>query len=517
MSDFIGNMLRSVKEFFVEPVPDFGFDKYDDNTAAGDPLFDQAPIAPVALQNQPGHQEAVLRALARAAEVYFLGNVAPLLRNVPGLRWQIKQMQIRETAGNAHVLKEIGELSPSLLSTISKAVLNGLPCAGVIDLSQYYGLSIVPEAESVGRNVEAWACIGQEKIAMQVYFDDDIREIREDISPALPASGTTTTVSVKPDHDFHLRLTDVSGARDIAIERFPAVMGSSPLADIQANGRYVSNRHLVLDWDDVLQCVYLIDRSKHGTYVARGRRLADGQRFNLLGEGEFSLTNLPDAPRCEYWHGKAKGEGTALLPQAMRDAAPSTRAPSPNAEIPLKAFVLARSANRPARAEPDEPENLGQGEEKLFRFKDLGRETAKPTLLTAPDKAAPLAWLQVRNAKGHVDTVAIHSLPFSIGREIDGNGFSIDECFSKVSRTHLRLLELRGTGFYVNNESPRRPGQCNRTVGDKGVAAPQFVWSPQTPGSSKGWCVLGADRLDRESVEVRLVRPAHEGGPTQLH
>lgn len=126
MKQMIGNAIRNVKEFFVEPVPDFGFG--DEAGPLRDPLFDPVSLAPAAMPNQPGNQEAFLNALARAAETYFVVNVAPLVRKVPNLRWQIKQMQIRETADNMHVLTEINKLSPSILNTISKAILRQLPC-----------------------------------------------------------------------------------------------------------------------------------------------------------------------------------------------------------------------------------------------------------------------------------------------------------------------------------------------------------------------------------------------------
>lgn len=499
MKQIIGNAIRNVRELFVTTLPDFGLDMQAQDTQSDDPLFDRRPLAPIATQGQSSNQEAVLNALARAAELYFLGNVAPLLRNVPTLRWQIKQMQIHETTENMHILTELNKLSPSILSAISKAVLSKLPCANAIDLSQYYGLSIVPDGELTGRAIVTWANLGQDRIAMHFHFDDEIFESVEETPKVACPHTPQTAVAAALSESFRLRTIDANGERDIAVASFPAIVGNSPNADIQVCGQYVSSQHLVLNWDNLLQCVYLTDRSKHGTYLKDGRKLADGERANLIGEGNFNLTDQPDAPRFHYWHSVKPGQGTALLPQE----GPTAK------EFPLKAQATDSgvenipTSRRIAATQPGIISSSLPATDQKAAAKTRLIGAARPTMLAEPPKPGPLAWLQVRNAQGKIETVPVNGLPFCIGREISGDGFAIDETFAKVSRMHLRLIEQRGTGFCVNNESPHRLGQCNLTVGEKGTAGKQFVWYPQA--GNGGWCVLGGKKLDTESIEVRLL------------
>lgn len=508
MRPIFGNAIRNVKEFFVQPVPDFGIGSRNQDTGTGGPLFDHVSLSPTAMRSQPSNQEVVLNALARASENYFLGNVAPLLRNVPNLRWQIKQLQIRETTDNMHMLAEINKLSPSILNTISKAVLCKLPCAYAMDMSQYYGLSIVPDSELVGRAVVMWANLGQEKTAMHFYFDDEIFECQEEAQTVSATGISATGYPGEAAQSFHLKLFDDNGARDISITKFPTIVGNSPQADVKVSGQYVSGQHLVLNWDAVLKCVYLTDRSKHGTFLKNGRKLVDGDRVNLLGDGSFKLTNQANAPRFEYWRGAAPGQGTALLPPEVRDAVPNfENNPAGNSEVPANPAHCATKVVQPtissAKSSP-----AGLTHSGLPLSTSTGQVgAAQPTLLTEPAKPVPLAWLQVRDAKKHIETVAIATLPFSIGREFDGDGFRVDEPHVKVSRTHLRLLEQRGKGFGVSNESLQRPGQSNLTYGEKGAESHQFLWTPQTGNSNGGWRVLGSNRLDGECIEVRLLAP----------
>jgi hypothetical protein len=515
MNQTIRNAIRSVKGFFVEPAPDFGFDAPGHGTLAADPLFDQlneptsdrlfdsVALAPTATRNQQSNQEAVLNALARATENYFLANVAPLLRNVPNLRWQIKQTQIRETADNMHLLTELSKLSPSILNAISKAVLCKLPCSHAMDMSQYYGLSIVPDKELIGREVVMWAHLGQDKIAMQFHFDDDIFD-SGDAAPAVAGDNLSAAGIPAGAASFHLRLHDERGARDISLTRFPAIIGSAPTADVQVSGKFVSAQHLVLNWDALLQCVFLVDRSKHGTYMKSGRHLVDGDRVNLLGEGQFKLTDQIDALRFEYWHGAAPGHGTALLPE-VRDAMPYFKKYSPADLVAAAKPVDAAPTASPAAKSP---RAAGMHSAPSAGTRICAPSAAQPTLLADTRSAAqsrPFAWLQVRNAQKQIETVPIATLPFSIGREFDGDGFPVDESYIKVSRTHLRLIEQRGAGFGVSNESLQRPGKRNLTWGEKGTESRQFIWTPQPGNSSGGWRVLGSSCLDGESIEVRLL------------
>ena len=39
----------------------------------------------------------------------------------------------------------------------------------------------------------------------------------------------------------------------------------------------------------------------------------------------------------------------------------------------------------------------------------------------------------------------------------------------------------------------------------KGAESRQFVWTPQPRDSDRGWRVLGASRLNEETIEVRLL------------
>ncbi len=543
MKQLFGNALRSMKDFFTEPAGDFRFDSLGQNESAADPLFDLAALEPGALQSPVSHQAAILNALARATENYFLTNIAPLLRNVENLRWQIKQIRLHESSANRHFLTEINTLSPAILYTVSKAILLKLPCSHAMDMTHYYGLGIVADSDLPGRNIVTWASIGQDKVALHFSFDDEIIEcppampLPVDIAIAQaanaidPASGVESKLTPELTSEFasgfHLRLTDAEGTHDISIRKFPAIAGNSPEADIVVNGPAVSARHLVLQWDNLLQCVYLTDRSRHGTFLNNGRKLSDGERCNLLGDGSFQLTNHTGAPRFDYWYGAAPHRSTALLPPDVCDA--------------LRHFAAHRSdnnssnnnRNRSKPAMPDDPENLPPAPLALsaavavtspaaafsnrpLRAARVERgsrsgattclvSTAQHTLLSDNQKPGPLAWLQVRNAQKKTETIAITALPFHIGREFDGEGFPVDASYTKVSRIHLRLLEQRGNAFGVNNDSSQRPGRSNLTFSEKGAESRQFVWMPQPRNSDRGWRVLGASRIDGESIEVRLL------------
>ena len=487
MKKIFDTALRHMKDYFTEPVMDFQFAHLQPGNASRDPLFDPPEPEPMASQSHPGNQAAVLNALAHATENYFLSNISPLLRNVPHLRWQIKQIQICETADNMQLLKEINQLSPSILHTVSKAILAKLPCAHAMDLSRYYGLCIVPGDDLIGRTAVTWASVGLEKTPMQFYFDDEIIECAEEEIDE-PEQAIQTIA-------FHLNITDQNGTRKVDLTQFPAVIGSGNNAGIQVNGPYVSAQHLVLQWDAVLQCVYLIDRSKHGTYLHNGKKIADGERRNLIGEGYVKLTNQANAPRLEYWYGAAPHQGTALLPS---DVSPRSE-PSPDSTTPIaKAIPPLAAFTRSLRAANPAPSPRRSAPTRLHT-------SAQRTMLTGADQTKPLAWLQVRTANKQIDTVAINALPFSIGREFDGNGFPVDPSCIKVARNHLRLLEQRGNAFGVHNDSLQRPGQSNLTVGVKGAENLKFVWVPHPRNSNSGWRVLGANRLDVESVEVRLI------------
>ncbi len=500
MNQTVRNVFCSIKEFFADPIPDFGFDELGQGALAVDPLFEPVSLVPTATRSQQSNHEVVLNALARATENYFLSNVSPLLRNLPNLRWQIKQTQIRETAGNTHLLAELNKLPPSILNAISRAVLSKLPCSPSMDMSQYYGLSIVPDKELIGREVVMWAHFGSDKIAMQFHFDDDILD-SEEAAPHVAGNRLPEAAMPVGAASFHLRLIDENGARDISLAKLPAVIGSAPSADVQVNGNFVSAQHLVLNWDAMLQCMFLIDRSTHGTYVKSGRRLVDGDRVNLLGDGQFKLTDHINAPRFEYWHGETAGHGTALPPE-VRGAMPKFKKYSP--------ADLARPTDMTSAVVPPAlaPHPAKRHSATSSSTKICPPEPAQPTLLSearVPAHPYPFAWLQVRNAQKQIETVPIAALPFSIGREFDGAGFPIAESYIKVSRMHLRLMEQRGAGFGVSNESLQRPGKSNLTWGEKGPESRQFIWAPQSANSNGGWRVLGSNRLDSESLEVRLL------------
>lgn len=571
MKELLGNTLRSMKNLFVEPIPDFGFDTGSNDTRP-DPLFDPIKVETSAAPIQPSNQEAVLKALAQATENYYTTDIAPLVRKLPSLRYKLKQVQIRETADNMHVLAEFKSLSPAILAELLDAIIDTLPCAQSIDKTDSYGLSIVPDAELAGRAVVMFANVGQSKIAIHFYFGGEM--VRSQPTPAavVPDQAAASEHPADVAGSFHLKLIDRNGARELVIAKFPAMIGSAAKADLPVEGQYVSGQHLLLNWDPELRCVYLTDRSTHGTFMKNGRKLACGERVNLLGDGGFCLTNQADAPRFEFWSGSAPGQGTRLMPPEQCDAAPDpvklkaefparqadiARMPAAEVKPIVKPIVrpivrpeIAAQAQQdvqsipPVTVRPVNPGNLektaipaqnpaqttvppakaatphpaGQPQAGIAPDSQTGRSrAAQPTRLTAPATARPLVWLQVRTAQKRLETWAITALPYTIGREFGGEGFLIDESYLKVSRIHLKILEQLGNGFGVKNESLPRPDEepqrsclTNLTVGEKGAESKQFLWQPQdlgSAGSDGGWRVLGASRLDEESVEVRLLTP----------
>lgn len=511
-------------------------------------LFDDVAIKVNAQPQPTSNLAAVLDALGRAADKHYIDKIDAVYCDFPDYRYYVKQIQIQQTANNAHLLTDVKGLRSAVLNSVSKAILARLSSAPAWDLSKYCGMSIAPAGELAGQAVTVWASVGETDLELNVYFDGDgdfletidttLQENQEPVDQATTVHANAAAIAAAPE--FLMTLTDASGARAIDLPALPAMIGRERDAAILARGQYVSDKHCVLDYDAALKCFFLTDRSRHGTFMQGAERLGNGERINLLGDGFFTLTNAADAPRIDFTYARAEGSGTPLMAASEADyaatfgvgrAAESAVQPATASAPPAAAPVTALSpvapvshtvATPPAVAPTSTAHAAPAGtpaKQMISPWYDRhpvpepgARRAAhistnsQETLLMASSEPKPLAWLEVRNAQKNVTRVEITTLPFVIGRAIEGNGYQVDEAYRKVARHHLGLVEQRGNGvFCIDNASPQRPGTNNLTCGERGAESQMFMWAPRADPSDGGWRVLGASHIDSQSVEVRIL------------
>lgn len=263
--------------------------------------------------------DLVLNALQNATKAYFIRTAKPWLRNAPWKSWKIKNIQIMETSETKASLAEIKKISGHELKAILNKFFSGHPFENLIDTSQFSGLKIVSESglgEYTGVELVTLDCF---KIVLQIYYDDEINSF-EDESPLQATESAAICTTYPVPKNFHIGMIEGSTMRKIYLEDFPAIMGSSPCADICVNQIDVSGQHLTLQWDPLNQCIFLIDSSKNGTYINNQKRLHDGSRFQLTGEGHFQLTKHKNSVHFLYWNGDKSDEEIALLAKSATDS-----------------------------------------------------------------------------------------------------------------------------------------------------------------------------------------------------
>jgi pSer/pThr/pTyr-binding forkhead associated (FHA) protein len=206
-------------------------------------------------------------------------------------------------------------------------------------------------------------------------------------------------------------------AREIALDTFPAVLGSSPEADTLISGHFVSARQCTLDWDG--ERMWLEDHSTNGTWVD-GRRLKRGSR-----------TAVNDGMVISF--GQEAGDADYAR------------------------FPLLRVRFSPLSREHRITPVVGSRSTPVIR-----KET--PILL---EKTA----LAVLHAGATGTQIRILKVPFTIGRASDQD-YIVAEANEGVSREHLIIREVTETGALAINNAINKNGTYT-----KGVALPhEFEW-----------------------------------------
>lgn len=264
--------------------------------------------------------DLVLNALQDATKAYYIRTVKPWLQNAPCKIWKIKNIQIVETSEVRASLAEIKKISESALTLKVNNFFSRHPFENSVDTSEFAGLKIVTEGglgEYTGVEFIPLDC---SQVKLQIYYDDEINSCENKSvleSRGLAANYMTYAVPA----NFQLGMIEGTILRKIFLEEFPVVMGSSPCADICVNQEDVSGQHVTLQWDPINQCIFLMDSSKHGTYINSEHRLRDGSRFHLTGEGHFRLTKHKDSVHFLYWNDVKSDEDLILLAKSAIDSA----------------------------------------------------------------------------------------------------------------------------------------------------------------------------------------------------
>jgi pSer/pThr/pTyr-binding forkhead associated (FHA) protein len=209
----------------------------------------------------------------------------------------------------------------------------------------------------------------------------------------------------------------VEEGREITLDSFPAVLGSSPEADTLISGHYASARQCTLDWDG--EHMWLEDHSTNGTWID-AQRLKRGSR-TLVSDG-MVISFGREAGAADY------------------------------ARFPLLRVRLS-SLSRERRITPIA----------ASRGTPVTRKET-PILL---EKTA----LAVLHAGTTGTQIRILKVPFTIGRGSDQD-YIVAEANEGVSREHLIIREVTETGALTINKAINKNGTYA-----KGVALPQeFEW-----------------------------------------
>ena len=216
------------------------------------------------------------------------------------------------------------------------------------------------------------------------------------------------------------------GARDVEIEHFPAVLGSSVHADVEISGYYVSARHCTLHWEG--QQLWLADHSKNGTWID-GERIHRGSRVALANGAVLGF-------------GRDRGD-------ADHDRYPA-----------LQAHLMRKPVAPGASATPVPPSSSTP----------VAPGLANSNSIQVPGENAPLAVLAIFDATGS-PKYDVLKLPFTIGRG-SAQDYVVPDANQGVSREHLVIESIDHAGAVTLNRAVTRNGSF---AGSRALPE-RFVW-----------------------------------------
>jgi pSer/pThr/pTyr-binding forkhead associated (FHA) protein len=218
-------------------------------------------------------------------------------------------------------------------------------------------------------------------------------------------------------HDGNVSSREGADAREVTLDSFPAVLGTSSETDVVVAGHYVSARQCTVGWDG--ERIWLEDHSTNGTW-ANGRQVERGSR---IGVNDGMLISFGrEAGDTDY--------ARFPLVQARLDAPTRERRVTP----------VVGSASTPI----------------------VRKET--PLLL----EKTPLAFIQVRNSPSRI---RILEMPFTIGRASDQD-YIVPEVNEGVSREHLVIREMTEAGALTVNKAVAKNGTYAHDL----VLPDEFEW-----------------------------------------
>lgn len=515
-------MLSNLTQHFrKKPAPVFQSidpeeDKPEHFQAMDDVLFAGARIAP---QIKPhfDHPRSDLAgfftAFREAAERFAMTHIAPLAALNSSVRFQVRTIAVYVKPENDRLLHELQALSPHIIKTAAVNCLNQSRVADQFDLDEFFGIIVVAGEEvASGEAVMTLATVGIERINIEFEFEGEHVSRGDAVTP---------TVEMAPATDITFRLVHPDGrVEPLGPNSFPLLIGKSPEAGISVSGTYVSREHATLYFDPVLRRVVIQDHSRHGTWL-NGKRLDQEGRGILRGSGQIRLA-LPtdsDGPVIEFSHGTIEELQPTPLTPMLACAATVEVDGQKDVISDAHGGALALSPIVSVTPDPIEPAAVPpaptcSNETQLAPKLESVLSGATPTTCTQETQLCDLAgrnvmaWLQVRT-QDSVSTLPITELPFVIGREPKGAGFSVHGQAAYVSREHLKLLSFHHKCFTIENGGLGRNNTYRKGV----LQDNRFLYQPVPPSSDSGWVVLGGHRLDEKCVEVRLLTAAPVGKP----
>lgn len=472
---------------------------------AVDPLFSGPRVVPQVKPafDQPRNDLAgFFSGLREAAERFAMTHIEPLAALNPVVRFRLRTVAVYVRPENDKLLHELQALQAHIIKTAAVNCLKQSRVADRLDLSEFFGIIIVAGEEvAAGEAVMTLATVGIERINIEFEFEGE-HVVGDEPVP--------DDVSVAPAPAFSLRLVHPDGrVESLTVPAFPALIGKSSEAGIRVSGTFVSREHATLYFDPVLRRVVLQDHSRHGTWL-NGKRLDATVRGILVGSGQIRLAaaDASDAPSLEYSLGTVDAATpTPLMPALEPKTVRLDVEPKPIEKTMPVPSSPALVGDLPALVEgisKDLPRGGGHANETALSQpgrRDVVRPaSAQETQLSSSGGPHALAWLQVRTIEGE-SVVPITELPFIIGRDPKGAGFSLTNTAEYVSREHLRLVSYHHKCFTIENGGLGRNNTYRKGV----LLDNRFLYQPVPATGDSGWLVLGGNHLDERSVEIRLL------------
>lgn len=437
--------------------------------------IDGDDVVPQQLTVMPADVPPVMRvteALTAATTQFVKSHVAPVIAaDRSGLAYSLQTVTIRSTPQTAGVLAEFRRLPTSVKSRLTMNAFEKAAGSGVLTYEQFFGLDIDEgTGDLAGTVIEVLASGGRAKPFSFVFSGEFITRNDAAFKPLGPTGdagsrvGGATPLRFQSGPTLKLVVYDHKAARGRVIEvsRFPARIGKGKDAEIRVDGKYVSELHARIDYDE--KGFTLTDMSTNGTWLGRSDHLQRGQSRTLLRSGYFFLSAPPNAgdadsaPRIVF-----AASGSATEPAI---STPIVSKPQPGGDTPIKAQsqlagdtpIMSGHSDAGAGtadsaiAVSATPVAHAAGANSLV----LERATATPIVLPKP---RPLARIRLIETGKDDVVVDVREIPFCIGREPEGDGAPVPLSAQNVSRKHLRLIQpYGGNAMLVENLGTQRNG-----------------------------------------------------------